>query len=334
MRLNYKRFIEQNFLIKNKEGELTPFIFNDTQDYYYELLKHDYPTMQGIRENVLKSRQPGFSSLIDGIFAVDFIASEMAWIPIIDADILSYIDQQTMVLFERTNLFIESWAAKTAGVPYEENQDLIRKLLKFELLNTDQGHLIKGKRGAEIHVQTASAKVGGRGGTKQNIHESEPAFYPNTEIMDARKLITGIEEQVPMGRGKIFRESTGNTTDDFFGAEYEAGLKPNAEFKSRFLGWYIHKEYTLTPPAGWQPPEYYDEVRQKYGATIGQCYRHFVKTKELQDKLRLRENPTYPEEAFLMDGDPYFSNDALLHYQNMTKQPLREGPYVSDIQTA
>lgn len=334
MAINYKKFIEENFLIKDKEGNLTRFIFNDTQNYYWHILRTDYPTMQGIRENILKSRQPGFSSLIDGFFATDFIMSEMQELPIIDADILSYIDSQTLVLFERTNLFIESWAAKTAGIPYEENQDLIRKLLKYELLDTDQGKLIKGKRGAQIHVQTASAKVSGRGGTKQNIHESEPAFYPNTDVLDARKLITGIEEQVPMGIGKIFRESTGNTTDDFYGEEFEAGLQPGAEFKSRFLGWYIHKEYTLTPPVGWDVPDYYDQVRREYGASIGQCYRHYVKTKSLTDKLRLRENPTYPEEAFLMDGDPYFSGDSLLYYQNQIIEPLKEGQYVSDIQMA
>lgn len=332
-RLNYKRFIEDNFLIKNKDGQIVPYILNDTQNYYYNLMAREYPDWQGIRENILKFRQPGFSSLIDAIFAVDFIASEMGWIPIIDGDIVSYVEDQTLVLFARTNMFIESWAAKAAGVPYEENQDLIRKLLKFELLNTDTGKNIVGKRGAQLHVQTASAKVTGRGGTKQNIHWSEPAWYPNTEILDARKLVTGAEEQVPMGRGKIFRESTGNVSDDFFGEEFEEGLKPESEFKSRFLGWFIDRSYSRVAPDGWKPPAYYDQAIREYGATIDQCYWHFVKTKGLQDKLKLRENPTYPEEAFLMEGTPYFSQGALLHYQGQVRQPLKEGPYVQNIQT-
>lgn len=333
-KIRYRDVIENYFLIKNKDGELTPFVFNDTQNYYYDLLERDYPTMSGIRENVLKSRQPGFSSLIDGIFAVDFIMSEIGECPIIDSDIVSYVEPQTIILFDRTKLFIESWAAKVAGIPYDENQDLIRQQLKAEVLETDQGKLIKGKRGAEIHVQTASAKVSGRGGTKQNIHWSEPAFYPNTEILDARKLVTGAEEQVPMGKGKIFRESTGNTTDDFFSEEFEDGLKPGSEYVSRFLGWWIHKEYTLPAPTGWVPPIYYDQVRNEYGATIDQCYRHFVKTKGLTNKLRLRENPTYPEEAFLMNGEGYFSKDAIQQYQGSIRNPIRKGAHVSDIQTA
>lgn len=333
-RINYQAIIQEYFLVKNKQGELQPFIFNDTQQYYHNLLKRDYPTMQGIRENVLKSRQPGFSTYIDALFAVDFIMSEMGHIPIIDSDIISYVQEQTLVLFDRVQLFLESWAAKVAGIPYEENQDLIRKQLRAEIIDTDQGRKIIGKRGAQIHVQTAGAKVSGRGGTKQNVHESEVAFFPNTEILDARKLVTGLEEQVPMGYGKIFRESTGNTTDDFFSEEFEAGLQPNAEFKSRFLGWYIHKEYSIPAPHGWEPPKYYDDVRKRYGATIDQCYRHFVKTKGLTDKLRMRENPTYPEEAFLMGGDPYFSSGALQHYQSGTRTPLMEAEYVSDIQKA
>ena len=37
--LNYRLFIEENFLIDNaKTGQLVPFKFNDVQEVYYEKL--------------------------------------------------------------------------------------------------------------------------------------------------------------------------------------------------------------------------------------------------------------------------------------------------------
>jgi len=106
---------------------------------------------------------------------------------------------------------------------------------------------VKAKRGAVINVQIGNAKVSGRGGTKQNIHWSEVAFYPNTDVLSAQDLVIAAEQQVADGVGKIFRESTGNIAGDFFSTEYERGKNGEGEFKSRFLGWWIHKAYSRAP---------------------------------------------------------------------------------------
>ena len=57
-RIDYKSFIEDNFMITTTAGEIVPFKFNDIQDYYYKLLIDDYgEELTGIRENILKSRR-------------------------------------------------------------------------------------------------------------------------------------------------------------------------------------------------------------------------------------------------------------------------------------
>lgn len=326
MRIDYRGFIEENFIIKNKDGELVPFLFNDTQSYYYEdILRAEYPPdLQGVRENILKFRQPGFSSEITGIFAVDFILSELGEIPIINSDVYSHKDDETKVHIQRFNMFVDSWLLKDQGGDYrDQNHRKEVPRLRKQFLKIDNDGEIIGKTGAEYHAQTASARVSGRGGTKQNIHWSEVAFYPNTDIMNAETLVTGAEEQVPQGRGKIFRETTGNTMADFFAREYNLGKLNESEFKSRFLGWFIHKsEYTKKAPIDWTVPEYYDEIIRKGLANRDQCYWHFTKTRSLKNKKKLRENPTYEHEAFITGGDQYFDVDSLRDMLTKTREVM------------
>lgn len=329
MKINYKAFIEDNYWIKDKEGNLVRFILNDTQNYYWDMLKQDYPELQGIRENILKFRQPGFSSLITGIFNADFCLSELGEIPIINSDVYSHKDSETTVHFQRFNMFTDSFLLSRLGGSYGDEyhrRELPR--LRKEFLKIEAAGVLIGKRGAEYHAQTASAKVSGRGGTKQNIHWSEPAFYSNTQIINAKDLIVGAEEQVASGRGKIFRETTGNAADGFFPEEYEKGKSGLSEFKSRFLGWFIHHQYSLLPPTDWEPPAYYDKVRRDYNTTREQCYWHFVKTRGLTDEKRMREYPTDDTEAFLLGGSSYFDKGALLHYKNAAIKPIKEVEFV------
>lgn len=327
--IDYRSFIADNFFIKNKHGILEPFIFNDVQDWYYDILENDYPTMQGVRENIVKGRQFGISSEITAVFATDFIMSELGEIPIIDSDVYSHKDEETVAHVNRFNLFLNSFLIKSQGgtINDMENVEAITELRKAFLRTDAGGDLVSRKRGAQYHSQTASAKVSGRGGTKQNIHWSEPAFYPNTEIMNAQKLVTGAEEQVPNGYGKLFRESTGNMMGDFFANEYYAGHEEISDFKSRFMAWYQHAAYATTAPVDWMLPEYYKVVADQGLATRDQCYWHFRKTKGLQDKVKLREYPTYDYEAFLLSGSSFFDADALVFHRARLIKPISEVMY-------
>lgn len=313
MSIDYRSFIEENFLIKNKLGEIVPFVFNETQNYYYEMMVGEYgKELQGVRENILKFRQPGFSSLIDAIFTVDFIFGEWAKIPITNSDIISHKEKDTMVLFNRVSFFLDSFFDK-----YEINRK--------DYLDIDSTRLLKGKRGSQIFVQTASAKISGRGDTKQNLHFSEVSFFPNTEVLNASVFVMGAEQQVLDGYGKIFRETTGNTDTDFFAQEYFRGVNGESEFKSRFLGWWLHKEYSKQPPLDWVMPPEYKKIHDRYGATASQCYWHWFKVKHSKDPaLFKREYPTDESEAFIGDGTQYFDNFIIKQYTDGIKQTITQ----------
>lgn len=333
-KVNYKAFIEDNFYLRNKEGELVPFLLNDVQSDYYSTLVHDYPDMQGIRENNLKGRQFGMSTFIAGLFTVDFILSSLGLISLTDSDIYSHKDKETAAHFKRVNLFLDSWLLKDQGGDYanKEHHVEIPRLRKHFLKIDNQAGLLVSSNNTQIQTATAGAKVSGRGDTKQNILWSEVAFYNNTSILSAENLVTGAEEQVPQNRGKIFRETTGNLAADYFAKEYKMGKDGISDFKSRFFAWYSHGAYRQEPPVGWEAPEYYRVLLDKNLANEAQCYWHYKKTRQLTDKKRLREYPTYDTEAFLYGGNPFFSASSLLHYTGLVKNPpLKVAMYASGL---
>lgn len=331
LEVDYKGFIEHSFHIKTKEGTIVPFKFNAVQNLWYDQLQKTYgKTLTGIRENDLKGRQFGISSVIAGIFTTDFLLASQGDIPMVDSDIYSHKDKETASHFARVNMFVESALLKGQGGDYANPQHRLEATkIRPHLLKTDTANLLIAHNGVQIQTATAGAKVSGRGSTRQNMHWSEVAFYPNTPILSAETLVTGAEEQVPEGLGKIFRESTGNMAGDFFSDEYQAGKDGRSEFHSRFLAWYLHKPYTRVAPSSWVAPEYYHKLLADKTATLGQCYWHYMKTRELTSKKHLREYPTYDYEAFLMAGTGFFDSLAMIYHANRTIKPMKRAMYVN-----
>ncbi len=330
MSLKYRDFVEDIFYLKDKQGRIVKFLFNEVQADYHQTLEHDYPDFQGIRENILKGRQFGISTMWTGIFAVDFIMSGLGEIEITNSDIYSYKDEDTKAHFERLNLFLNSWLLHSQGGDYSNADHRLEiPALRKAFLKVDTTNYLETKNGAQIMTKTASAKVSGRGSTKQNIHWTECAYYPDTEILSAKELMTGAEEQVADNVGKIIRETTGRIAGDYFSAEYQAGVDGASPFKSRFLAWYTHKPYTTEAPDGWEAPEYYARLLEDGEATLDQCFWHYQKTRELKDKQKLREYPSTSREAFLYGGAAYFDEDALLYYTNNTVKPTKTVEYAS-----
>ncbi len=329
IKIDYKGFIEKYFTITTITGEIVPMKLNNIQEYYYNVLREDYgANYTPIRENILKSRRFGFSSLIDAMFCVDFILGEVGLASLANSSVYSFRQKDTEELFKRVNQFIDSYLLATIGKNYcnPADREMIPKLRASFLKKDVGGTIIEGKNGSVYDCLTAGAKVAGRGGTRQNIHWSEVAFYNNTETLNARELVAGAEEQVSSGIGKIFRETTGNVADNFFAEEYQAGKDGVSQFKSRFLPWYLFDSYKATPPKDWKMPEYYSQVPK---ITREQAYWHFTKTNGLKDKLKMREYPTTDTEAFLLGGDPYFNNEALLRYSASIKKPIKEVEYAT-----
>lgn len=317
--VKYKEFIEYYFRIKTKGGELVPFIFNNVQDVYYKELLKDYPNLKGIRENILKARKEGFSSLVAGIFTTDFILSGLKQIPITSSQVTAHREADVKPHFNRINLFLESWLEK------------INRNRKQFLVVDNQTSYIKNIAGAEFSVGMAGAKAMGRGGDTLNLHWTEIGFYPNTPIINAEELVIGAEKQVPQGLGKIFRESTGNVVGDFWNEEYWRGTEVNGKresnFRSRFFPWFDFDEYQMPcPPAYKEFLPYEKDMRRLYSLNNNQVYWYHLENKSVKDQNKFRrEHPCSEQEAFLSGGSCFFDIATLNWYLSKTKEPIKEG---------
>lgn len=322
--IDYKGFIEYYFQIKNRKGELIPFKFNNIQNFYYDLLLKDYPRLIGIRENILKARKEGFSSLIAAIFTTDFIQSGLQKIPIVSSQVTSHREKDIKPHFNRINLFLESWLAKE-GIPRKQ----------FLKVDNETSYLMN-IAGAEFSVGTAGAKAMGRGGDTLNLHWTEIGFYPNTPIINAEDLVIGAEKQVPLREGKIFRESTGNVVGDLWNGEYNRGLEKDGQresnFRSRFFPWFMFTEYQVPCPPGFTEfTPYENEMREIYHLTNDQLYWYHLESKSVKDQNKFRrEHPNSEQEAFLSGGSSFFDLTTLNWYLKKVKAPLQKGLLAPD----
>jgi hypothetical protein len=178
----YKRFIEDNFQIVNKEGKLVDFKFNPIQTKF---LFEDYHP----HSKILKARQQGFSSLIEAIFTTDFIMVPYSY-NVVVAD----IEENAEGLLDKVKMYIQSYEEKNhQKVPIKYNT-------RYQLYNEFMG--------SKFIIGTAKNAEFGRSKTITNLHLSEMFFYPNI-----KKLIAGAGQAVTLG-GRIMAESTANGFND------------------------------------------------------------------------------------------------------------------------
>lgn len=239
--IEYKRFIEENFLIDNaKTGKLQPFVFNEVQDQYYQDLIRDYAIERKgivnaqIRENILKARREGFSSFILALFAADDILQDNPT----ETDVLSYKSDATNTFLKRYRTYLLSAALRDAGYTAEqiaENVNLMEEIAPH-FLSVDSNDIEIRHNKAHFQSNTAGARVGGRGGVRHKLLFSEVAFYQDTPKVRAAEMIEATSQQVDESSGAIFMESTENGVGTYQHQKWQQAKLGISNYKNRFYG--------------------------------------------------------------------------------------------------
>lgn len=238
--MKYKLFIEENFMIdRAMTGQIVPFVFNQVQNQYYEDLCREYDIeKQGInvpiREDILKARREGFSSFILGLFAADDLMNDNPT----ESDVLSYKDDATNVFRKRYRTYVLSFFGKEAGYTQEQMQQNINILEEIapHVLSIDAEDIEIAHNKAHFQCNTASARVGGRGGVRHKLLFSELAFYPDTAKMLASEMVEATMRQVDPASGWIFGESTSNGVGTYQHRMWVEAQLGRSRFKNRFYG--------------------------------------------------------------------------------------------------
>lgn len=226
--MNYKAFISDNFEIINKEGKIVPFELNPIQEQYFT---NDCTNL----DLIIKARQQGFSSGIEGRFTSDFLTLENS-----QNVVLADIADNAIARLDQVKFFIKSYESKNnIKVPLKYNS-------KFELFNEAMN--------SKYYIGTGENVDFGRSRTITNLHISEAAFIKNF-----RRLLAGaLQALVPNGYCVIETTANGFNELKTFWDESVLGI---TGFKPLFY-----------PASKFYPPEFLETKKGLLGRLYPQEY--------------------------------------------------------------
>lgn len=198
----YAQFCAQRFKIVNKQSEEVPFVPNAVQQRYLN---------EGTGWDViLKARQEGFSSIIGGVFTIDFLLK-----PYTRNVVVADLDENAEELLGRVKEYVASYEENTGvKVPLKYNS-------KIELYN----EAMKSR----YTIGTAKNVDFGRSKTITNLHLSEFSRYPHP-----KEIFSGALQAVVEG-GRAIIETTANGYN-FFQQLWDECLRGERPFKPLFYG--------------------------------------------------------------------------------------------------
>ena len=297
---NPREYCENFLMIRDKKQQLVPLRYKPAQNELYEIIREEH-AKGPVRLVVLKGRQMGCSTMIEGVFFADSATTENS-----DTLIIAHDEDATRHLFEMNKLFYDELPEALKPMMSASNaQELV-----FENPTKDK----RAKQNnpglrSRIRCVTAGSKGAGRSFTFRNVHGSEAAFWPR--FMQTH---VAIMQAVPNEPDTcVIYETTANGMGEFKDFWDDAVAGRNG-FRAVFLAWYKDPEYQMPVPAGTEWTDYEQEMMQRLSLTPEQMAwrRWCIKTNCGNDEALFRqEYPSTPEEAFLTTGRPFFDNERL-----------------------
>jgi hypothetical protein len=303
---NYPLFAREQLKIRPKKpGPPIPLEFNFVQTYVHKKLEKQKAKTGRVRALILKGRQQGISTEIEGrFFHLETFGEGLR------AFILTHEQDATNNLFE----MVERYQANVD--PAFRNKAKISNAKEMLFEATDCGY----------KVGTAGTKGVGRSFTGQLFHGSEVAFWPHADTHSA-----GVIQAIPNEPGtEIILESTANGVGNYFHQAWLDAVNGKSEYQAIFIPWYWQFEYRA-PYKGTEevtPAELEEEaqLRERFGLDDNQIQWRRDKIDELKSKDKFKqEYPCHWREAFLFSGRKYFPAEALERQESHVREPIAVG---------
>ncbi|MES3054917.1 hypothetical protein O6V14_04675 [Sphingomonas faeni] len=293
LRDDFEFFAKTCLRIRTKSGKVVPLALNRAQRHLHEQLEKQRRETGRVRAIVLKGRQMGASTYIEGRFYWRLWGGRG-----LRAFILTHEQAAT------DNLF--SMAKR-----YHEN---VPELLRHPTQSANAKELAFAGRDCSYSVATAGTKEVGRSATMQLFHGSEVAFWPNAE-----DHVGGLEQALADAPGtERILESTANGIGNAFQRRYAAAQRGSSD-RAIFMPWFWGEDYTLACPDGWDPPKEWGDYAERNNLTWDQLYWAFVKNRDMASATGQSEDepcwkfkqeyPSNAEEAFQTAGNSFIPSD-------------------------
>ena len=278
-------YFSKNFLkVKDKAGQIVRFELNQAQRYIHSMLEKQRIETGKVRALVLKARQMGSSTYLEGRYYHKASLNKGK-----SVFILTHEAESTKKLFSMARRFYDN----------------VPDIMKPSLRHSNAKELIFDGIDSQYYVGTAGNADVGRGGTVQYLHGSETAHWDNTD-----QIVTGLMQSVPdMPDTEIVLESTANGLGNMFYEMCIGAINGENDYQLIFLPWFWMDEYE-SEVEGFEPTEeefeYASLFLAKYPKT--QQMRKLAwrrrKTAELGRSWKFKqEYPSTPQEAFVVSGD-------------------------------
>lgn len=296
--------IESAFMVINKSKKVVPFIFNKTQNDFYDEMTY--------RDDLLKPGQIGMSTMILAILTVKFLLVPNAWCVCI-----SHEQEATKRLFEKVNFFL-------SNLP-----DWLKPFYKPSTDN--RRNMVNSSMNSRFYIGTAGAMAFGRGDTIHYGHLSELSRWPNSGT-----IATGIIRAVPLNDPHtwIVKETTANGIGNFHQVEYQRAKNGDSEFTAHFFPWFDHNEYQIPGP---KLTNYDDEELKLLKRFPGRVTDDRLRWRRKMvgslnsengyspEEMFKQEFPADDKEAFLFSGNPVFPVDKIELYRGRVKKAIWKG---------
>lgn len=285
LRDDFEIYARKCLIIRPKEGATIPFRLNSAQRYIHEQAENQRRRTGRVRKIVLKGRQQGCSTYIEGRFYWRVTHRRG-----VRAFILAHEAEATSNLFEMAERYHEHCPEPVRP----QTGTASAKELYFDAL--DSGY----------RIATAGTRGAGRSGTWQYFHGSEVAYWRYAESHAG-----GAMQAVPdQSETEIWLESTANGEGNFFHIMWEKAVRGDGAFEPIFVPWFWQTEYRRPVPLSWKRTEAERPIAERFKLDDEQLAWRRNKIAELdnrqdgdvrsvtgEDSFR-REYPNTPEEAF------------------------------------
>lgn len=289
LRDDFLHYAARCLKIRAKSGKILPFALNDAQLLIHERVEAQRAATGKVRAIILKGRQQGCSTYVEGRFYWRVSHSKG-----VRAFILTHEEDATNNLFELAERYHENCPALVKPSTGASNA----KELYFNKL--DSGY----------KVGTAGNKGVGRSSTVQLFHGSEVAFWPN-----AQQHAAGVMQAIPDEPGtEAFLESTAKGLGNYYHQQWQAAEAGQSDYIAIFVAWFMQREYRKAVPAGFELTDEERLYRDTYALDLEQMVWRRAKIIELKDPtLFKQEYPATAAEAFQVSGlDPYIKPETVM----------------------
>lgn len=289
---DFLHYSQKCLKIRTKSGAVQPFVMNTAQLHIHACIEEQLANTGKVRAIVLKGRQQGCSTYVEGRYYWKVTHRKGAL-----AFILTHEADATDNLFNLASRYHDNCPALVKPHTGAANA----KELSFDLL--DSGY----------KVGTAGSKAVGRGSTIQYFHGSEVGFWPNAEEHAA-----GVLQAIPDEPGtEIIKESTANGLGNYFHKEWQDAVAGKSDYIAIFVPWYWQEEYARPVPPDFVLDAEEEKYQQSYELTLEQMVWRRFKIVELGDLKFKQEYPATSAEAFQMTGhDPYIGAQLVVDARN------------------